>query len=146
MTTIVEWDRSYSVGSDMLDRQHQKLLELCNELARHTQGEQAVSGPRFHEILNEMTLYAREHFRTEENLLTRLGYPEVAAQEAEHLAYEGKVADWSFDAIMGELNLEQAQSFLAHWWKNHILVSDMQYRPLMEAALVRSPAPPHANG
>jgi hemerythrin-like metal-binding protein len=145
MAIIVEWDSSYSVGNALLDRQHQKLLDLCNELARHTQGEQAVSRSRFHEILNELTLYARQHFKIEETLLTRMGYTDVSAQVAEHLAYDEKVVDWSFDATVGELNLAQAHDFLARWWKDHILVSDMQYKPLMEAALGRNAQTPQAN-
>jgi len=134
MAIIVEWDSSYSVGNALLDRQHQKLLDLCNELARHTQGEQAVSRSRFHEILNELTLYARQHFKIEETLLTRMGYTDVSTQVADHLAYDEKVVGWSFEAVLGELDLVQAHDFLARWWKDHILVSDMHYRPLMEAA------------
>lgn len=133
MATIIQWDSSFSVGNELLDRQHQKLLGLCNELARHAQGEQAVSRTRFHEILNELSLYARQHFTTEETLLKQRGYAEIASQEAEHRAYDERVTEWSFDATLGELNLAQAHDFLTSWWKTHILVSDMKYRPLMEA-------------
>lgn len=133
MTNSVVWDASFSVGNDVLDRQHQKLLELCNEMGQHVQGKQAVSRTRFHDILNEMSLYARQHFQTEEALLKEYGYPDLAAQESEHLAYDEKVTNWSFDATMGDLNLAQTQRFLSEWWRNHILVSDMQYRPLMES-------------
>lgn len=132
MPVIVEWDSSFSVGNEVLDRQHQKLLGLCNEMAEHSAGNLAVSRSRFHHILNELTLYSRQHFQTEESMLRQLGYADIAGQEAEHLAYDEKVADWTFDATMGDLNMEEAQSFLARWWKEHILVSDMQYRPLME--------------
>jgi len=133
MAELVHWDSSFSVGNELLDLQHRKLLGLCNELARHAHGEKQVSRSRFHEILNELTLYARQHFECEESLLKQYGYANLASQESEHLAYDEKVANWAFDATVGELNMVATQEFLSRWWQNHILVSDMQYRALMES-------------
>lgn len=132
MTAYLHWDSSFSVGNELMDRQHQKLLGLCNELAHYSVGNQSISRSRFHDILNELTLYSRQHFQTEEALLKQLGYANLAGQEAEHLAFDEMVVGWSFEATVGDLDLSETQSFLAGWWRNHILVSDMQYRPLME--------------
>jgi hemerythrin len=133
MTAYLHWDSSFSVGNELLDRQHQKLMGLCNELAHYSVGNQTISRSGFHDILNEMVLYAREHFETEEALLKELDYPGLASQEAEHFAYDEKIAEWSFNATVGDLDLSEAQSFLAAWWRNHILITDMQYRPLMQS-------------
>jgi hemerythrin-like metal-binding protein len=133
MTVLVQWDASFSVGNDMLDRQHQKLLGLCNALA-----ECAGAGPhaesfKFHDILHQLTQYAREHFRVEEDLLLKYHYAGLAHQRAEHNAYEEKVVDMAFAATMDALDMGDAQRFLALWWRDHILVSDMQYKVLMES-------------
>lgn len=132
MPVIVEWNDSFSVGDAMLDQQHQKLLALCNEMAEHVGGTSPVSRTRFHDILNEMALYARQHFQAEEALLKKVAYSDLQAQEHEHQAYDEQIADWSFDATMGTLNMQDTHAFLSNWWKDHILVSDMKYRPLME--------------
>jgi len=133
MPNIVEWDSSFSVGHGALDKQHQQLLAICNEMAKHVGGSQPVSRARFHEILNELTVYSRQHFHVEETLLLEMGYAGLFDQETEHLAYSEKIAEWAFDATVGTLDMQKAHAFLADWWKNHILVSDMRYRPLMES-------------
>jgi hemerythrin len=88
---------------------------------------------QFHEILHRLTQYAREHFRLEERLLEQYHYPQLSHQRAEHEAYEEKMTDWAFAATTDTLDMDSAQRFLALWWRDHILVSDMQYKELMES-------------
>lgn len=133
MPVHVTWNESFSVGNDMLDRQHQKLLDLCNALADCASLNPEVAHLRFHDILHQLTQYAREHFRVEENLLQQYHYPDLAHQQADHAAYEEKMVDWAFAATMDVLDTVDAQRFLALWWRDHILVSDMQYKALMES-------------
>jgi hemerythrin len=132
MALFIQWDASFSVGNEMLDRQHQKLLGLCNALAECADAGPQVAQFKFHDILHQLTQYAREHFRVEESLLQQYHYPDLALQQAEHGAYEEKMADWAFAATMDALDLNDAQEFLALWWRDHILVSDMQYKALMQ--------------
>jgi hemerythrin-like metal-binding protein len=131
MTVHVQWDASFSVGDEMLDRQHQKLLGLCNALADCIQSDPQDAHFQFHEVLHELTQYARQHFQAEENLLRQYGYEDLPQQLAEHGAYEEKMTDWAFAATMDALDMREAQRFLAVWWRNHILIADMQYKALM---------------
>jgi hemerythrin len=133
MPIPVQWDSSFSVGNETLDRQHQKLLGLCNALAECADAGPQVAQFNFHDVLYQLTQYAREHFRVEESLLQQYNYPDLAHQQAEHGAYEEKMADWAFAATMDALDMGDAQKFLALWWRDHILVSDMQYKTLMES-------------
>ena len=64
MPIRVQWDSSFSVGNDLLDRQHQGLLALCNDLAECIAAGRGESLLRFHDILYQLTQYAREHFKT----------------------------------------------------------------------------------
>jgi hemerythrin len=132
MPLLVEWDSRFSVGNAALDQQHQKLLGLCNSLADCLSADPQQAQFRFHDILHKLTQYAREHFRFEESTLERCDYADLAHQRTEHDAYEEKMADWAFEATMDTLNLLDVQHFLATWWRDHILVSDMRYKPLME--------------
>lgn len=131
MSVLVQWDPSFSVGNEVMDRQHKQLLNLCNELASCVDAPPNVARSRFHDILNDLTQYARQHFETEESLLAKFKYPALSAQQTEHTAYEEKIISWAFDATVGTLDLNEAQQFLASWWKEHILVSDMQYKALL---------------
>ena len=131
MTIHIQWDASYSVDNALLDRQHQKLMRLCNALEDCIAEEPELAQFRFHDILHELTRYAREHFRTEEDLLRRCAYPELASHQQEHAAFEQQIADWAFTATMGKLDLLEVQRFIANWWKTHILGRDMQYKGLL---------------
>jgi hemerythrin len=133
MTVHVQWDASFSVGDEVLDRQHQKLLELCNTLADCVHADAQSAHSQFHEVLHQLTQYARQHFQQEESMLQQYGYKLLQQQQAEHGAYEEKMADWAFEATMDTLDMRDAQRFLAIWWRDHILVSDMQYKPLLES-------------
>ena len=107
---------------------------MCNALADCLAARQHAAQFQFHDILHQLTQYAREHFKTEESVLESLGYAELAQQQTEHGAYEERMADWAFEATMDTLNLVDVQRFLATWWRDHILVSDMQYKALMESS------------
>ena len=131
MTIHIQWDPNYSVGNTLLDRQHQKLMHLSNALEDCVAADPQVAQFRFHDILHELMRYAREHFRTEEDLLRRCGYPDLEGQKQEHAAFEQQIADWAFTATMGSLDLLEVQRFIAQWWKTHILVCDMQYKELL---------------
>lgn len=128
MPTETQWDDSFSVGHATLDNQHKKLLRICNELAICVEQNSPESDSKFHEILHELSVYAREHFATEEAILRRLGYPNLAEHEEDHFVYIAKFTDILTQASAGVLDKVGALMFLAKWWSDHILVSDMQYR------------------
>jgi hemerythrin len=133
MTINIQWDNSYSVGNILLDRQHQMLMRLSNELEECVGIDAQEARFRFHDILHALTIYASEHFRAEEDLMRRSGYPALASHKQEHDAFEQQIADWAFAATMGGVNLLQVQRYIAQWWKTHILATDMRYKGLLES-------------
>lgn len=133
MPIHVQWDASYSVGNALLDRQHQKLLNLCNELQDCLEAEPQAARFRFHGILHELMQYAQVHFRTEEDLMQRCAYAELASHQLEHDAFEQQIADWAYAATMDSMNIAEVQRYIAQWWQSHILVSDMGYKGLLES-------------
>ena len=128
MPKKVVWDNSYSVGQSLLDHQHRKLMALCNDLGDCLATEGPASDAKFHEILNELADYARQHFASEEELVRRHAPSQLAAQIAEHEAYFDKITNILFDASGGVLDKVGLQRFIAGWWTGHILVSDLQLR------------------
>lgn len=133
MSNKLPWDSSFSVGNPTLDRQHRRLLELCNRLGDCLEDSGPGADSEFHDILNELAVYGREHFASEEAILARCGYAELAAQELEHAEYVQQVTEIITDAAFGQLDKVEAQRFLLKWWSGHILVSDMMYRGHIDA-------------
>lgn len=128
MPTITTWDARYSVGDPILDKQHQKLLLLCDALRECAATAGRQSDARFHDILHELAVYAREHFATEEKILERCTYPLLEQQRQDHIRYEEQVTEVLSAATFGKLEKAELLDFISEWWTQHILVSDMAYR------------------
>jgi hemerythrin len=121
-----QWKPEYSVKVAEIDRQHQKLVALINELytaMESGKGKQAVSA-----AIVGLVNYTETHFAYEEKLLASHTYPALAAQKKEHEAFVAKVKDFKAKAESGNIGLTlQVGSFLKDWLTNHILKSDMAY-------------------
>lgn len=128
MPTTKPWDASYSVGNPLLDNQHRKLLALCDALRECVATAGPESDERFHDILNELAVYAREHFASEEEILERCAYPQLEQQRQDHIRYEERVTDVLSEATFGKLGKAELLEFISSWWTQHILVGDMAYR------------------
>ena len=70
----LEWKATYSVGVKQLDEQHEKLLQLINDLSSENPDN---SIKRCFAILNELINYAQLHFSTEEALLEQHHYAQL---------------------------------------------------------------------
>lgn len=132
MPIETHWDESYSVGNPILDHQHKRLLRACNELAAYVEHNNPDSDAKYHEILNVLSTYAREHFTTEEAILKQLGYPDLDEHIEDHFTYIERLTDILTQASMGVLDKAGTLMFLARWWTEHILVSDMRYKSLFD--------------
>jgi len=124
---FAQWQPSYSVGHRVLDEQHKKLLDLCQQAIQCMSDDSRDGLDLFHDILNDLSSYVNEHFRTEEALLALCGYPQLEQHKEEHTDYQLKLTDFLLSATLGEINKEGLHHYLSHWWSEHILGSDRQY-------------------
>ena len=123
----LEWKPEYSVGIEELDRQHQGLIRLINKLSEE-RGTASMIGY----VFDELRVYTREHFTAEEKRLAEAGYPDLKAHKKEHRAFEEWLSAVRQAYSMGgsaDLLAESINAFLRNWLINHILSSDMAYRP-----------------
>ena len=124
---FLEWKDEYSVGIEVIDNDHRKLLNLINQF------QTAVlyrTGKEFEEeALNELVDYTRTHFKREEDLMQENGYPGYEPHVAEHKKFIGEV-----EAIITQYQqggdrkvLQTAVVFLRDWLINHIMGTDQAY-------------------
>ena len=130
---ITDWKQDYSVGHTMLDEQHKGFFVLCRQAEECRQDRSAEGRERFHALLNELVVYAKRHFATEESLLALYGYPRLGDQKAEHEVFNEKLTQFIFEATFGELDRDGLFSYLTAWWTEHILLSDMKYRDFLQS-------------
>jgi hemerythrin len=130
--SLINWDPSLSVGVAEIDKQHQKLIGMINDLndaMKQGKGKEALR-----QIVDELMSYTVTHFRAEEKYFTQFGYPEAEAHKNEHAAFVNKVADFREKFMKGNLGLTvEIMNFLRDWLKRHIQGTDKRYGPFFNA-------------
>lgn len=132
---LLSWDSKYSVEVQSIDKQHQKLFEMLNELhdaMKAGKGRQLAPA-----ILERLVSYTQEHFAAEEAMMRQARYPDFASHKAEHDKLKNEVAKMVKDLEGGEESSMLAMpllDFLRDWLQTHILSRDKNYTYHLRAA------------
>lgn len=117
----LQWTEALSVGHPEIDAQHRSIF------ARFADFIDACNGGLDQEHLRQLFAflddYVNHHFRAEEEMMERLGYPDREAHIEEHRRFVGKL-----DALKADLEREGASvgvlirtnKTLIYWLTEHI--------------------------
>ena len=72
---FMNWSNDYSVNVDQIDTQHKKLFDMVNGYSDALQ--QKKSAEAVAQLVNGLALYTISHFRNEEKLFDKYGYPDA---------------------------------------------------------------------
>lgn len=124
MPNRFQWTPEYSVGSEVLDLQHQAILAQCHALADCIANAGPDGDQAFNTTLDALMTQAREHFAAEEALLKQWAYPQLDEQQNERDEF-----DFLAHEIITRENFEpiELQRFLSLWWTGHIVGSSKTY-------------------
>lgn len=133
---LMNWREEFSVGITSIDRRHQRMIDLINQLEH---------GARTHEesktmrsVLSELFSYTRNHFKTEEALMRAYKYAGYASHRVEHQTLVKRVEDFRRKFEAGTLkDAHDLASFLMGWLEGHILGADKKYGPYLTEKGVR---------
>jgi hemerythrin-like metal-binding protein len=119
---FMTWGPMFKLGFGDIDQQHQRLVEIVNEL--HDAMVQK-DRPSVSKVLNELVRYTVSHFAFEERLMDQYGISTAAAHKAEHKKLVADVSEFKakFDAGAATVTTE-LMAFLSDWLRNHILKTD----------------------
>lgn len=126
---LMAWNDKLSVGVDVIDQDHKKLVSLVNDLYDAIQagkGKEKV-GP----VLDGLINYTKLHFAREEKFFVQTEYPDTAAHKKEHENLTKQVVDVQTKykaGVTSTLSLE-VMNFLKNWLINHIQGTDRKYTP-----------------
>jgi len=126
---LIVWSRSYSVGVDGMDREHQRLIDIINNLyaaMRSGRSKEAIGS-----ILDELVDYTRTHFAHEERLMQDAGFAGFEDQKRAHEALISQVKEIQIKYHAGTALGQEVMTFLKNWLVNHIQGMDKQYGPVM---------------
>jgi hemerythrin len=122
----LKWTDDLSVGDKNIDKDHQELFELVNDLTKARMSHDYINA-----ILERLKRYTIEHFSHEEVYMRKYNYPDLEAHLKEHAAF----VEWlntirsmyarfpQSPFIVGD----SVNSYLNRWWREHILEEDMKY-------------------
>lgn len=125
MTTFVPFTDNLKIGS-AFDDEHRELCALLDRL-----GEVMALGLGQAEAaraMGEFVWTCSEHFRAEEDVLVRSGYPDAEAHRAEHTLLLTRVKEYQRKMQAGQLALTPPLlRSLTAWLTNHILTTDRRH-------------------
>ena len=128
--SLFVWDAKYSLNITEIDRQHQRLFALFNELYEAMQ--QGHGNDVIDKVLDRALDYTAYHFAAEEKLLLEHGYPEETVHRAEHARLAEQVKALQQKRRLGESHVTMATlKLLCDWLNNHILGSDKKFAPFL---------------
>ncbi|MGA7104438.1 MAG: bacteriohemerythrin [Candidatus Deferrimicrobiaceae bacterium] len=125
------WNDEFRLGIRKIDEEHETFLNILNSL------EDAISqGKGRTEVgkaINELMLYAYNHFTEEEQMLRDYGYPDYEHHREIHEAATGKILEIAEQHDAGIADASQVISAMTDWLMKHIQGTDKKYVAFLAA-------------
>ncbi|WP_305043319.1 bacteriohemerythrin [Geoalkalibacter sp.] len=129
-SVLMRWSDDLSVGIEHIDRQHQKLVALINQMfsaMKSGQGDGILQ-----DILAQLVDYTQKHFFEEERMMKSHGYPDFEEHKAAHAHLVSQVGDFQKKFKAGKVSVSSDLfNFLKGWLINHIQGTDKKYGPYL---------------
>ena len=126
----INWDSTYSVGVKTIDEQHKRIVDIINQLIEDSH--LYVHSERISEMLGQLRVYAREHFKDEESLLKKHKFHNIDLHKEEHMEFRLRLLELCQDTMNEKGSVPQELlTFVRNWWFDHILLSDMEFKSFL---------------
>lgn len=121
----ITWSPEYELGIAVIDRQHQRIVELINTL------DQLLDDPDAHlgvsRVLYDLVDYTESHFGFEEDLLQAAGFAGVDEHHGAHQNFARQISVMQRRHEAGEDVAGLLLALLERWLVQHILAEDAGY-------------------
>jgi len=123
---IISWDPKFTVGNPALDEEHKTLLALINNVYVSAQ---SMNVDDVESRLSILIAFSLTHFHHEESYMRKMLFPEIADHKRLHDEFLIKVQNFhtSFQKGKNAGTTSEMSTFLASWWRDHILHEDQKY-------------------
>lgn len=127
---IMEWSEEWCVGVPVIDDQHAGLVALLNRIGDAVKTGQEAE--RIMALFDELVVFTRHHFETEERLMDRHGYADALVHQQAHrkLVEDLLGIKRQFDSASLMLSLQA----LKEWLCKHITESDRHLAEVLVAS------------
>ena len=121
------WNEVFSVGCEGVDKEHQYLIEIYNDLADYCANDNNTN-EGYLNILSKLYNYSVTHFKHEEDYMERMAYPDIKKHKKIHKLFLEKITQLNLELLSGTTpNIKQIIDFLQNWLIKHFLETDLDY-------------------
>jgi hemerythrin len=132
MTKFV-WTDQLSIGIDVIDQQHRRIVEYINQL--DDAGTNGHSREEIRNLIHDLVDYTISHFGFEESLQEEASYPFSKSHKKVHELFTVRVSEFQARFEKGEDIGKGLNSLLVTWLFNHIKRDDADYVESVKAYL-----------
>jgi len=121
------WKEEYSIGVDLIDKQHKYLFEIGNNAYEILRKENYSN--KYDDIIliiQDLYKYAKFHFQTEEEYMFNINYNGYLSQKEDHANFIRQIDKIKQEGIEQDpqLYIEGILAFIFNWLLAHILAKD----------------------
>jgi hemerythrin len=124
---MITWKDEYTVGVELIDSQHKRLLEIAGNVYELTKNSFITDKyDRIVEVIEELRDYTVFHFKSEEEYMLSIGYKKFLSHKVEHDDFVNKVNSLDLNQIdeSQQKHLLEILEFIIKWIDEHILQKD----------------------
>lgn len=132
---IFSWKVEYNLGIDVIDSQHQQIVDYINELSYAIN---RGDNDEVYEVLEKLKDYCLDHFDFEEQLMQQAGYILLEAHQGVHRRFKERVDNIQEELLQGKDPMSVARrvrTWLMTWLIKHIQHEDIDYVPYVKKIL-----------
>jgi hemerythrin len=119
---MIEWSDGYLIGHPKLDSQHKMLVELLREL--EIARAEDVDVVFLQDLVQEIIMFTKFHFKSEENVMARIGYPDLAHHRELHFHLMDVLNTKIATHGLAFSDSVEAQNFILDWFVKHSSTED----------------------
>lgn len=121
----LEWTNKLSLGVPHIDKQHQRLVQLANNLVAAIQT--GMAEDILETLFRELREYTMFHFQDEELYMNQIGFPESEAHAKTHEALKKQVKEYQNKLMENrDVSPDSVLKFLKGWLVDHIIYKDLR--------------------
>lgn len=130
---LISWQENYNLGIPVLDAQHKYLTEVVNHIFETL----SLNGKKedIDNLFQKLTDGFVEHSKTEEDLLEKAGYADLAEHKDIHQKYGKKLENIkeTYNRLADPQITAEELTFLKEIWIWHITETDRKFLPVLKA-------------
>ena len=122
---IIAWDIKYEIGIPLIDKQHEKLVQLVNDLHMACRQSVKTASRFFIETAHETVNYLHHHFSTEEKMMLLFEYKGYPEHKTEHENFSKEIQNQiRLVSIRRQLDPDIFVRLIKDWLVSHITKLD----------------------